>query len=142
MELFVILATAQAPDVLAWNAALAEARAPAVLEQHLDLSKHTGFLPVTVSGKRTGFYFLLESFSELASHHPAVAALKLEKPVVFSLGYGGDPNECAAAFYSASVLVEKFGGTAFEPQSGVVMEANDLRGAAKQCQEMAGDEGR
>ena len=142
MELFVILAAGHAPDATAWSKALAEARTPAVLAQDIDLSKRTGFLPVTVSGKRTGFYFLLESFPDLAAHYPAVAALKIAKPVVYSLGYGGDPNECAAAFYSASVLVDKFGGTAFEPQAGKVMGAKELIGTAKECQEMAGVEGK
>jgi hypothetical protein len=136
MELFVILAAGQAPDVSAWNKALVEAHTTAVLAQDIDLSKHTGFLPVAIGGKQTGFYFLLESFPELAAHYPAVAALKVEKPVVYSLGYGGDLNECAAVFYSASVLVEKFGGTAFEPQGGIVMGANELLAAAKVCQEM------
>src|SRR5687767_823742 len=102
MELFVILAAGHAPDAPAWNKALAEARAPAVLAQGIDLAKHTGFLPVTVAGNQTGFYFLLESFPDLAAHYPAVAALKVEDPVVYSLGYGGDLNECAAVFYSAS----------------------------------------
>jgi hypothetical protein len=138
MELFVILAGGHAPDAPAWNKALADARSPAVLMQGIDLFKHTGFLPVTVDGSQTGFYFLLESFPELAAHYPAIAALKVEKPVVYSLGYGGDLKECAAVFYSASVLVEKFGGTAFEPQGGIVMGAKDLLGAAKQCQEMFG----
>jgi hypothetical protein len=137
MELFVILAAGHAPDAAAWNKALADARVPATLSQSVDLTKHTGFLPATVSGKRTGFYFLLESFPDLAAHSPAIAALKVEKPVVYSLGYGGDLNECAAVFYSASVLVEKFGGTAFEPQGGIVMGAQELVSAAKECQEMA-----
>jgi hypothetical protein len=82
MALFVILAGGHAPDVPAWNKALVDARSPAVLAQGIDLSKHTGFLPVTVGGNQTGFYFLLESFPELAAHYPAVAALKIEKPVV------------------------------------------------------------
>jgi hypothetical protein len=140
MALFVILAGGHAPDVPAWNKALVDARSPAVLAQGIDLSKHTGFLPVTVGGNQTGFYFLLESFPELAAHYPAVAALKIEKPVVYSLGYGGDLNECAAVFYSAFVLVEKFGATAFEPQGGIVMAAKDLLGAAKECQEMSSSE--
>ena len=88
-----ILAAGHAPDAPAWNKALSEARTPAALAQGIDLSKHTGFSPVTVGGKQTGFYFLLESFPELAAHYPAIAALKVEKPVVYSLGYGGDLNE-------------------------------------------------
>jgi hypothetical protein len=134
MELFVILAASQAPDVPAWNRALEVAQVPVVLSEEIDLQRHTGFLPVTMNGKGTGFYFLLDSYAELASHFPAVAALKLERPVVYSLGYGGDLHECAAVFYSASALVARFGGTAFEPQGGVVMSAEDLLAAAKECE--------
>jgi hypothetical protein len=140
MTLFVIFAAGHAPDAPAWNKALAEARTPAVLAQDIDLSKHTGFLPVTIGGKQTGFYFLLESFPELAAHYPAVAALKVERPMVYSLGYGSDLNECAAVFYSASALVSNFGGTAFDPQGGIVLGAKELIATAKECQGMIGSE--
>jgi hypothetical protein len=140
MTLLVILAAGHAPDAQTWNKALADAHTPASLAQSIDLSKHTGFLPVTVGGREAGFYFSLESFSELAAHFPAVAALKVDKPMVYSLGYGGDLNECAAVFYSASVLVEKFGGTAFDPQGGNVVGAKELIDAAKECEGMIGSE--
>lgn len=137
MELFVILAASNAPDTDAWNRALAEAKVPARIEA-ADLTRHTGFLPVTVGGTQTGLRFLLESYSELAAHYPAVGTLKVDKPVVYSLGYGGDWNECAAVFYSASVLVARFGGTAFEPQGGIIMSPKDLLDAAGECQKDAG----
>lgn len=137
MELFVIFAAGHAPDTASWNKALADARVPAVLSQGIDLSSHRGFLPVTVGGKATGFEFLLENFADLAANYPAVAAMKVETPVVYSLGYGGDPDECAAVFYSASVLVERFGGTAFEPQGGTVVGAKELADFARQCEGMA-----
>jgi hypothetical protein len=137
MTLLVIFATGHAPDALAWNRALTEARNPAVLSHEVDLSKHSGFLPVKVGDKQTGFYFLLESYPELAAHYPAVANLKVERPVVYSLGYGGDLNECSAVFYSASVLVEKFAGTAFDPQGGTFLDGGQLSSAAEECQKMA-----
>jgi hypothetical protein len=137
MQLFVILAATHAPDAVAWNKALSDAHVAAQLES-VDLTKHTGFLPVTVNGAKSGFYFLRESYPELAGHYPAVAALKIEKPVVYSLGYGGHFDECATVFYSASVLVSKFGGTAFEPQGGVIMNAKQLLQAADQCRDLAG----
>jgi hypothetical protein len=140
MTLFVILAAGHAPDAPAWNKALAEARTPAVLAPDIDLSQHTGFLPVNVGGKQTGFYFLLESFPDVASLYPAVAALKVERPMVYSLGYGGDLNECAAVFYSASALVAKFGGIAFDPQGGTVLGTKELIASAKECQGMIGSE--
>jgi hypothetical protein len=137
MELFVILAASNAPDTDAWNRALAEAQVPARIEA-ADLTRHTGFLPVKVGETQTGLRFLLESYAELATHYPAVASLRVEKPVVYSLGYGGDWDECAAVFYSASVLVAKFGGTAFEPQGGIVMSSKDLLDAAGECRKEAG----
>ena len=137
MELFVILAAAQAPDAEAWNRALADAHVPIELSADADLSKSTGFLPVTLDGNKTGFRsFILESFSEIAEHYAAIAKLKVGRPVVYSLGYGGDFTECAAVFYSASVLVERFGGLAFEPQGGLFMSKGDLLNAAKECQRL------
>jgi hypothetical protein len=137
MELFVILAASGAPDVAAWNESLAAARTSVRITEEVQLSRHSGFVPVTVNGQKTGFYFLAESYSELAAQYPAIAKIKVDEPVVYSLGYGGDLNECAAVFLAASALVERFGGTAFEPQAGIVMGARELRDAGKQCQDMA-----
>ena len=133
MELFVILAASQAPDVAAWNSALSAARVPASLDEHVTLSKHTGFLPATVNGKATGFYFLRESYQELSSRNPKIAQLRVSNPIVYSLGFGGDPRECAAVFYSATVLVTNFGGNAFDPQEDALMNANELLAVAKEC---------
>jgi hypothetical protein len=136
MELFVILAAGQAPDVTSWNRALASAEVPVVIAENADLSKGSGFVPVTVGGKPSGFRrFDVGSFSDLASHYPGIAKLKIERPVVYEVGYGSS-DECAAVFYSASVLVERFGGIAFEPQGNIVMSAQELRDAASECQAM------
>jgi hypothetical protein len=141
MDLFVILAAAQAPDIDPWNKALAAARSPATLIEVRDLSTHTGFLPVLVDGQRTGFeFYRSESLADLAAHYPAISALKVERPVVYQLVYHGDFRECAAAFYSASVLVSKFGGTALESQGGVIMGASELVDAANECQKLANEE--
>ena len=141
LDLFVILAAAQAPDVDRWNKALAATRSPATLVEVNDLSTHTGFLPVLIDGQRTGFeFYRSESLSDLAAHYPVLSRLKVEKPVVYQLVYHGDFRECAAAFYSASVLVAKFGGTALESQGGVIMGASDLLNAAAECQKSAEEE--
>lgn len=139
MELFVILAAGSAPDLTAWNRALSEAHVPMSINV-AELPKHYGYLPVVLDGKKTGFSsFDIESPQELAEHYPIVAKLKVERPVVFALGYG-NASEGAAVFYSASVLVATFGGIAFEPQGGVLMSSEDLLDAAKECQSMAVDE--
>jgi hypothetical protein len=141
MDLFVILAAAQAPDVDRWNSALAAARSPATLVEVRDLSSHSGFWPVLVDGQRTGFeFYRSESLAELAAHYPVVSELKIEKPVVYQLVYHGDFKECAAVFYSASVLVSKFGGTALESQAGAIVSASDMLNYAVECQKMANEE--
>jgi hypothetical protein len=136
MELFVILATTHAPDVDAWNKSLATASVPVILET-TDLARHTGFLPATLRDKKTGISFMQVSYSQLTEDYPAVATIKVEEPVVYTLGYGGDWLEAATAFYAASVLVSKYGGTSFEPQGGIVMDAQALLEAARQCEEEA-----
>ena len=82
MELFVILAASQAPDVTSWNRALASAEVPSVIAEDADLSKGSGFVPVTVTGKPSGFRrFDVGSFSDLASHYPGIASSRLSSPL-------------------------------------------------------------
>ena len=61
----------------------------------------------------------------------------IDNPVVFSLSYGGHFYECAAVFFSASVLVSKFQGRAFETEGGTFMSSEELFEAGQQCFQMA-----
>ena len=133
IELLVILAASKAPDWSSWNQALWDARAPASLARSVDLRRHSGFLPVRVAGRATGFYFLVESAVDVAARYPAIATVPLINPIVFSLSYGAHPGECAAAFLSASVLVSRFDGVAFDPQQGALLSLEQVDDAARQC---------
>lgn len=133
VELLVVLAASKAPDWASWNQALWEARAPASLSRSADLHRFSGFLPVRVQGRATGFYFLVESGSDVAVQYPALASVPLIKPVVYSLSYGRHPEECAAVFLSASVLVSRFGGVAFDPQQGALLSLEQVNDGARQC---------
>lgn len=132
VELLVILATSKAPDWSSWNQALWEAHVPASLARSVDLRRHSGFLPVRVQGRATGFYFMVESASDLAVQYPALASVPLTKPIVYSLSYGR-PEECAAAFLSASVLVSRFEGIVFDPQQGLMLSLDQVNDGARQC---------
>lgn len=132
VELLVVLATSKAPDWSSWNQALWEARVPASLARSVDLQRHNGFLPVRVQGRATGFYFMVESASDLAVQYPALASVPLTKPIVYSLSYGR-PEECAAAFLSASVLVSRFQGIVFDPQQGLMLSLDQVNDGARQC---------
>ena len=133
VELLVVLAASKAPDWSSWNQALWQARVPASLARSVDLQHHSGFLPVRVQGRATGFYFLVESAADVAIRYPAVASVPLIKPVVYSLSYGGRPEECAAVFLSVSVLVSRFDGIAFDPQQGALLSLEQVNDGARQC---------
>lgn len=133
VELLVVLAASKAPDWSSWNQALWEAHAPASLARSVDLQHYNGFLPVRVQGRATGFYFVAESGSDLAVQYPALATLPLSKPIAYSLTYGARPEECAAAFLTAAVLVSRFEGVVFDPQQGVVLNLEQVNDGARQC---------
>ena len=133
VELLVVLATSKAPDWSSWNQALWYARAPASLARSVDLSHYNGFLPVRVAGRATGFNFVVESATDLAVQYPALATLPLAKPIAYSLSYGARPEECAAAFLTASVLVSRFDGVVFDPQQGLMLSLEQVNDGARQC---------
>ena len=133
IELLVVLAASKAPDWSSWNQALWDTRAPASLSRSEDLKRFSGFLPVRVRGRATGFGFLNESATDVAVQYPLLAQVPLANPVVYSLSYGAHPEECAAAFLSAVVLVSKFDGIAFDPQQGVMLTLDQVKDGARQC---------
>jgi hypothetical protein len=133
VELLVILATAKAPDWSSWNQALWEAHLPASLARSVDLQHHNGYLPVRVQGRATGFYFLVEPAADVVAQYPPLATVPVIKPVIYSLSYGAHPEECAAAFLSASVLISRFEGVVFDPQQGVLLSLDQVNDGARQC---------
>ena len=133
VELLVVLATSKAPDWSSWNQALWEAHVPASLARSVDLQRHNGYLPVRVQGRATGFYFQVESAADLRVQYPALTTVPVIKPIVYSLSYGAHPEECAAVFLSASVLVSRFDGVVFDPQQGMLLSLEQVQDGARQC---------
>jgi hypothetical protein len=133
LELLVVLAASKAPDWSSWNQALWEVRAPASLARSVDLKRHTGYLPVRVAGRASGFYFQRESAADLAAQYPPLATVPLIEPIVYSLTFDAHPAECAAAYLSASVLVSRFGGIAFDTQQGMLLSLEQVDQGARQC---------
>jgi hypothetical protein len=133
LELLVVLAASKAPDWASWNQALWEVRAPASLARSVDLKRHRGFLPVRVAGRATGFYLQRESAADLAAQYPPLATVPLLEPIVYSLSFDAHPEECAAAYLSASVLVSRFGGVAFDTRQGAILSLEQVDQGARQC---------
>ncbi|HIC80133.1 MAG TPA: hypothetical protein EYP07_04105 [Kiloniellaceae bacterium] len=137
IELYVLFAMQDAPNLEEWNNALSERNIPVAITEQVDLSAHSGFLPMRLGNEETGLYFLIEDYADLAANIPSLKEVSIEEPVVYSLGYGGRLEEGAAVFYSASALTAEFNGVAFEPQGAVFMNADTLLEAAKQLHQMA-----
>ena len=137
LQILIFLTLANAPSTEAWQASLTAEQVPIQFTEKVDLTKHSGFLPLLVKGRKSGFYFLVEDFADLRSSYPALARLRLKEPVVYSLGFGANILECASAFYSASNLVAAFEGTAYDPQTGQFMIAKDLSSTAEECFQQA-----
>ena len=138
VDIFVFLALNRAPDFNAWQKALRADRPEMRFVAPVDLAKHSGFLPVFVNGKRTGFYFYKNDPKDLASDYPIVAADGLSNGVAYQLSFGGHSNECVAAMRSAEVLVKSFGGVAFDPQGGKVMTVQELEDSTEFCRTSLG----
>jgi hypothetical protein len=134
ISLLIILASQRAPTAATWEKALADSQVPVHFSLPFDPDKLSGYLRVTVNDRPSGFYFTRDNYAVLSRDFPALAGVKLEQPIAYSLRYGEHPLECAATFYSASVMVARFGGVVFDPQAATFMTEKDLTAAAKECQ--------
>ena len=133
MELFVLFALTKTPTFDAWAEELRTQRAPVQLVHPADLQNHTGFLPVRVQSRDSGLFFLRHDYGELVALYPALSNFQVQNPSAYSLGYGGNFDECASAFYSAAALIRITGGKVFEPQGGIFMSERELIDAAEIC---------
>lgn len=132
MQLLVLFAMQDTPDIDDWKNALREQNVPVSITAEVDLESHTGFLPMRLENRDTGLYFQIEDYADLAASIPPLNEVSIEDPVVYTLGYGGSLEEGAVAFYSAFALTVTFNGVAFEPQGGGFMNADSLLEAATQ----------
>ena len=138
MDLYVFIEGHASLNIVEWQQALDAGAFPIQLAKGVDLAGLSGFLPVVLEGKSTGFYFFREDMKELASAIPEIEAAHLNKATVYNLNFGGHFLECASAYYSAAALVAKFKGRAFDPQDGKFLTFDELRDAGNGCLKLAG----
>jgi hypothetical protein len=138
MDLYVFIEGYPSLNTVEWQQALDAKALPVQLTEGVDLAGHSGFLPVVLDGRPTGFYFFREDATELASDIPEIEAAHLNKATVYNLNFGGHFLECASAYYSAAALVAKFNGRAFDPQDGKFLTFEELREAGNGCLKLAG----
>src|SRR5258708_28266201 len=132
MDLYVFIEGHPSLNAVEWQQALDARALPVQLTKGVDLAGHSGFLPVVLDGRPTGFYFLREDATELASDIPEIEAAHLNKATVYNLNFGRPFLECARAYYSASALVATVNGPAFYPQDGKFLTFEELRAAGSE----------
>ncbi len=137
MEVLVLFAIQNAPNLEEWKSALAAREIPISITEQVDISTHSGFLPMRLEDEESGLHFLIDDYADLAANIPLLKDVSLENPVVYSLGYGGRLDEAVVALYSAYALTVEFNGLAFDPQTGAFIDPGELLAVAKQIHKMA-----
>ena len=132
MELYLFFVLGTAPTLSQWQHAIDQTDFPIRFTVSVDLEKHSGFIPVSMNGQSTGFYFLLENQGNLEQAYPQIAAKNLKRGVVYSLSYAR-PQECSVAFYAAAALAAHSDVIAYDPQDGEFLSYSDLKAAADEC---------
>jgi hypothetical protein len=110
--------------VVEWQRAIDERHYPIRLDKHLNPGKASGFFPLELRHKKTGFYLFHTDVKDDAG----LAQRKVSAGFDFS--YGGHRLEAASAFYVAAALVAKFNGRALDPGNGAWLNAQQLEQAA------------
>jgi len=117
-ELHVLLAADRVPDVARWQAAIDAAGFDVKLDTSLVVEKDTGFLPVKIKGRESGFEFDLSAASDVLETYPELETKVIGRDRSANFGWGGDIAEMACALVASAVLATLTDGMLFDPQEG------------------------
>ena len=138
MDLYVFVDHSSTLTVLEWQQAIDASHFPLRLDESIDLQKLSGFFPVVLKNKKTGFYFFNTDIEELGNHIPGVK--RQGSTAGYDFNFGGHFLEGASAYYMAAALVVSFNGRAFDPQSGKWLDSKELQTIAGELEAMGASE--
>jgi hypothetical protein len=138
MDLYVFVDHRPPLTVLEWQRAIDANHLPLQLDKKIDLRKWSGFFPVVLKNKKTGFYFMSADIKDLGSDIPGINAQA--STAAYDFNFGGHFLEGASAYYMAAALVTSFNGRAFDPQSGKWLDSKELQAIADQMEAMGASE--
>jgi hypothetical protein len=138
MDLYVFVDHSSTLTVVEWQQAIDAGHFPLRLDKNIDLRKWSGFFPVVLKDKKTGFYFLNTDIKELGNNIPGVKGQR--STAAYDFNFGGNFLEGASAYYMAAALVVSFNGRAFDPQSGKWLDAKQLQVMAVEMEAMGASE--
>jgi len=134
MEFNVFLRNSNFPDRAKWQKAIDEFGLPMKLDRSLDPKTNTGYVPVKLKDRESGFELYNDGSEELISDHPELAAAIGDRDTVLSFRWGGDLNEGGCSLAAAAALVKAFDAVGFDPQDGAFhTDPAELIRQAKEC---------
>jgi hypothetical protein len=138
MDLYVFVDHISPLTVVEWQQAVDANHLPLKLDKDIDLRKWSGFFPVVLKSKKTGFYFLNANINELGKDIPG--AKTRPSTAAYDFNFGGRFLEGSSAYYLAAALVASFNGCAFDPQSGKWLDSKELQTIASEMDAMGASE--
>jgi hypothetical protein len=138
MDLYVFVDHSSTLTVAEWQQAIDASHFPLRLDKNIELRKWSGFFPVMLKSKKTGFYFLSADINELSKDIPG--AKTRPSTAAYDFNFGGRFLEGASAYYMAAALVASFNGRAFDPQSGKWLDSKELQKIAGEMDAMGASE--
>ena len=131
MELILIMALNNEPDIDYLNNKATEHRVDLEYKVKLSLERQTGFYPIQYKGGESGFEIYKLEYSKVIEMLPPPENGFPKGGNVYQFRFGASHNEPAVTFYTASFFAELSGIYVFETQGGQYMSAAQLFEGAK-----------
>jgi len=127
MTLYLLLLTEKSLNTNVLNDFAKKTDPIAVYAANVDLSSHSGFLPVFLGGVKTGVETYKIPYSEISAELPPNKGINPKATVVIQLRWGGNIQEGATALYTAALLSATYNGVAFDPSSNKYLTNEQLK---------------
>jgi hypothetical protein len=121
MELYVI-SPKRLDTIQEWQKAINEFQFPIRLSEDVDFEKTSGFLPVLLNGKLSGFecdHWTIDDIKESLSFHHIALDPNLKHVLAFR--WGGNFDELICATQASTAYALATGGLIFDPQEGEML---------------------
>jgi hypothetical protein len=121
MELYVI-SPKRLDTIQEWQKAVNEFQFPIRLSEDVDFERTSGFLPVLLNGKLSGFecdHWTIDDIKESLSFHHIALDPNLKHVLAFR--WGGNFDELICATQASTAYALATGGLIFDPQEGEML---------------------
>ena len=131
MTLYVIMSLSDVPNTDDLNEISKSLDVPVVYSENVDLKEHSGFLPAKLNGMDSGVETYVAPLSDFTDYFPSHDFSSYSEPVVVTFRWGGNMEEMIVALNSAYLLGYQKQAIAFEPQSGIYLDNEQVKEGAE-----------